>query len=74
MSFIIKICAKIIKINIDALGSSCLNIDDFLEKEDLVLNRDSLLYLATNNKGIIEKNNYILEIIIFWIIKYNKKI
>ena len=51
------------KINIDALGLSCIDIDDILEKEDLELNEDNLLYLATNNKGIIEKNNYILEII-----------
>ena len=51
------------QINIDALGSSCVEINDLLEKEDLSFNWENLLYLATNNKGIIEKNNYILEII-----------
>ena len=51
------------QINIDALGSSCVDINDLLEKEDLSFNWENLLYLATNNKGIIEKNNYILEII-----------
>ena len=51
------------QINIDALGSSCVDIDDIIEKEDLPLKEDNLLYLASNNKGIIEKNNYTLEII-----------
>ena len=49
------------EINIDPLGNICVAIEDFLEKEDLLIKPDNLLYLATNNGGIINKNNYILE-------------
>ena len=50
------------EINLDALGNKCVPIEDFLEKENLSIETEDLLYLASNNGGIIEKDNYILEI------------
>ena len=50
------------KINLDALGDKCVPIEDFLEKEDLSIETQDLLYLASNNGGIIDKDNYLLEI------------
>ena len=50
------------EINLDPLGNRCVAIEDFLEKDDLVIESNNLLYLATNNGGIINKNNYMLEI------------
>ena len=50
------------QISINALGTICLNIDDFLEKSNITIDSDKLLYLASNNQGKIEKNNYSLEI------------
>ena len=50
------------KINLDALGDKCVPIEDFLEKEDLSIEAQDLLYLASNNGGIIDKDNYLLEI------------
>ena len=49
-------------ININSLGTRCKNIDDILENEDLKIDLENLLYLAINNGGLIEKNNYILQI------------
>ena len=53
---------KINEISINALGTYCVDIDDFLEKEDLQIETDNLLYLASNNEGKIIKNNYKIEI------------
>ena len=53
---------KINEISINALGTHCIDIDDFLEKEDLQIETDNLLYLASNNEGKIIKNNYKIEI------------
>ena len=50
------------EINLDALGNKCVPIEDFLEKEDLSIEPQDLLYLASNNGGIIDKDNYLLEI------------
>ena len=50
------------QINIDALGHSCITFEDFLEEGNLDLQSNNLLYLSSNDKGIIEKNNYKLEI------------
>ena len=50
------------EINIDPLGNICVAIEDFLEKEDLAIEPDNLLYLATNDGGIINKDNYELQI------------
>ena len=53
---------KINEISINALGTYCIDIDDFLEKENLQIETDNLLYLASNNEGKIIKNNYKIEI------------
>lgn len=50
------------QISINALGNDCKNIEDIIEKSDLEFDLDNLLYLASNNQGKIEKNNYTLEI------------
>ena len=66
ISFIIilkgSLCPDINQISINALGTSCKNIDDILEKADLEIDSENLLYLAINNRGLIETNNYTLEI------------
>ena len=49
------------EISISALGK-CKPIKDFINKEDLTLNMGNLLYLASNNEGKIEKDDYKLEI------------
>lgn len=50
------------QISLSALGRICKDIDDFLEKEDLEIETENLLYLASNDEGKINKNNYTLEI------------
>ena len=50
------------EINLDDFGNTCITIEDFLENEDLVIESVNLLYLTSNNNGIIEKNNYKLTI------------
>ena len=49
------------KMSITPLGK-CHNIEDFLLNENLSIKTENLLYLASNNEGKIEKNNYMLEI------------
>ena len=49
------------EINISELGQ-CKNIIDFLENENLNLDTQNLLYLASSNEGKIEKDGYKLEI------------
>ena len=51
------------EISITALGSGCQSINDILEKSDLILNSLNLLYLASIDQGIIEKDDYKLEIL-----------
>ena len=50
------------EISISPLGK-CETIDDFLNKEDLIIRTENLLYLASNNDGKIETNNYKFHII-----------
>ena len=49
------------KISISPLGK-CKSITEFLEDESLTIKTENLMYLASNNEGKIEKDNYILEI------------
>ena len=49
------------EISISALGK-CKTFDEFLVDEDLTIKSENLLYLASNNEGKIEKNDYKLEI------------
>ena len=49
------------EISISELGQ-CKNIIDFLENENLNLDTQNLLYLASSNEGKIEKDGYKLEI------------
>ena len=50
------------KISINALGTTCVEIEDVLENNELSIESDNLLYLASNNQGLIEKDNYKLQI------------
>ena len=50
------------QISINPLGTSCINIEDFLENANLTINNVNLKYLASNVQGKIEKNNYTLKI------------
>ena len=49
------------QISVSALGK-CKSIIDFLGDESLNLKTENLLYLASNNEGKIEKDDYKLEI------------
>ena len=49
------------QINLSPTGT-CTDIVDFLEKDDLEIDTIDLLFLAHNNEGKINKNNYTLEI------------
>lgn len=49
------------KMSISSLGV-CEDIVDILEKADLTIEEDNLLFLASNNRGIVEKDNYRFEI------------
>ena len=49
------------EISISPLGK-CKPITDFLENETLTIKTENLMYLASNNEGKIEKDNYTLEI------------
>ena len=51
------------EISITALGGGCVTIQNFLEKKDLSIVSENLLYLASNNQGIIEKNDYKIKIL-----------
>ena len=51
------------QISIKPLGTTCKSIDDILENPELSIETNDLLYLAANNRGIIEKDNYRLEIL-----------
>ena len=50
------------EISTSPLGK-CKKIVDFLDDENLIIKTENLIYLASNNEGKIEKNNYKLEII-----------
>ena len=50
------------KISINALGTNCINITDFLENDNLTIDSNSLMYLSSNSQGKIEKDNYTLKI------------
>ena len=50
------------QMNINALLDECKDIDDILEKEDLAIEEGNLLYLASNNGGIISKDGYNFEV------------
>ena len=49
------------KISISPLGK-CETISDFLEKEDLTIKTENLIFLASNEEGKIEKGDYKFEI------------
>ena len=49
------------EISLSPLGK-CKSITDFLEDENLTIKTENLIYLASNNEGKIEKDNYVLEI------------
>ena len=49
------------QISVSALGK-CIPIVDLLNSDSLELKTQNLLYLASNNEGIINKDNYKLEI------------
>ena len=48
-------------ISVSALGK-CISIVDLLNSETVELKTQNLLYLASNNEGKINKDNYKLEI------------
>ena len=50
------------QLSINSLGTQCKNISDILQNEELIIPLKNLIYLATNNDGIIEKSNYFLQI------------
>ena len=57
-----ELCPNDFEISITALGTNCKNINDILGNKDLVIDSESLSYLASND-GIIEKTGYKLEIL-----------